>query len=295
MKNTNKKLLLVIVALVIFIVALFQKFIIFLGISGEVAKTYDTFGIKGTIFVEIGIIVIIYGYLKRNTIGSIIGYLLSLGGYSYTFFTLFKLLNSGVNGKKFTDILTPVYGLGFYLYILSAVILIISIFIKNNTDDVDKSNYNIEGIDKDSFILCNMILGIKEIPFNSLVLLKKVDNALSIDFHNGDNVSSHTIPLDSIIDMSISEDLSVSHGDLLTSNVTSANTLLSYSLLAGHPLAAMGANALLDNLTADYEKTDVKTWFIITIKYKQNEEELEIRFKTSKNPKSFVDKFKNME
>ena len=288
------------VALVIFIVALFQKFIIFSEISGKVAKTFDTYGLKGTVLVGIGIIVIIYGYLRRNTIGSIIGYLLSLGGYSYTFFTLFKLLNSGVNGKKFTDILTPVYGLGFYLYILSAVILIISIFIKNNTDDVDKGNYNVDGIDKDSFILCNMILGIKEIPFNSLVLLKKVDNALSIDFHNGDNVSSHTIPLDSIIDMSISEDLSVSHGDLMTldvvnSDVASANILLAYSLFPGYPLASMGINSFLDNLLADYEKTDVKTWFIITIKYKQNEEELEIRFKTSKNPKSFVDKLKNME
>ena len=287
--KTNPKLLVLLLGLCIFIISMFQKYVVIASLSGKIQISMNTADINGTLFVAIGIIIILYSLKKQDGIISLIGYLVSLGGYTYAFASTIKALNLS------SDSIEISFGIGFYLYIISAIILLISVFVKKEKIIIDNENYNVEKLDTDSFILCNMLLGIKEIPYNSLLLLKKSDSNLSIEYQYEEKINNYLIPLNTIKDISSTQDMAIDYSSNELEDFNSANTLLSYSLLAGHPLAAMGANKLLDELTVDYEKGKITSWFIITIKYEQDGEIHELKFKTKKNPQKFIEKLKNME
>lgn len=292
----NYKTLFVLGALILLIISEFQTFITLSSMSGNEILSIDTIKVKGTIIVGIGIILLLYGCKSKNIVTLFAGYLASLGGYTYTYFSLLKVIKiiEGTGSIKVRGIINIKYEMGFYLYVLSAVVILISIFV-NHKEKVETGNYNTEELDFDSFLLCNKILGIKEIPYNALVLLKKSDNNLSIEYQYEEKINNYLIPLNTIKDISSTQDMAIDYSSNELEDFNSANTLLSYSLLAGHPLAAMGANKLLDELTVDYEKGKITSWFIITIKYEQDGEILELKFKTKKNPRKFIEKLKNME
>lgn len=293
MKNENsRKLIIVGIALIILIISLFQNFVSFSTLTSEIALTMNTIDVKGCLIVCGGLGALILGFMIINKPAIFFGYLLSLGGYVYTAFVIIKASKLASGYNRLSDIVNIDLHLGFYLYVLSAIMLLISLFVKSDNSEVEDNKYDVEQLDRDSFLLCNMVLGVKEIPFNTLVLLKRDDNDLLINYQNGETCNTYKIPLNTIVDIVLSQDMSIGNED---NSLDGMSTVLAYSLFGGNLIAAMGASEIMNAVTDDYEKTEFKTCFVITIKYKNGDEESEIKVKAKKNPKEFIKKFKNME
>ena len=293
MKRGNIKTIIIIIALSVLVIASFEPFLILARPDWSSSRMMTTFSIKGVWVAIGGVAVLLYSYVVGKKGLTLISYLVSFFGYGYTFYVINKAINLLEDPAQRYGVIDINYQIGFYLYVVSGIILLISIFVGNKSEEIP-NNYDTKELDKDSFLLCNMLLGVKEIPYNLLVLLKKVDDSLSLEYQVGEEIKNIKIKLDKIKDISYQPDLTIDYSDNSLGDKTMANTLLSYSLLAGHPVAALGATGLLNNLTEDYEEGKVKTCYIVVIKYMDNAEEKELKLKVRKNPNRFINYIKKI-
>ena len=284
-KEKNNGLLVAIIYLCIVNISGFLKFVTF------EMRSFNTFDIKGVWLVSLGSFILLYSAKTHNKMARMISYVISIIGYYLTFTTLNKVI------KSLEGLLTAQYEIGYYLYILSAIFLTIIIILTIHYHFNKISNeYNKRKLDTDSFILCNTILGFKDIPYDSLILLKKENNSyLFLDYKKDNNILSIKIPLKDIEKIESNIDLSMDYSNNQTIDNQSANMLLSYSIIGNSSLLAHAGTSLLNELTEDYNKADIKTWYILAIKYMDKKEIKEIKLKTKKNPDRFIEKIKNME
>ena len=279
--KTNFKQVIAGVGVVLVIISGFLKFIDF-SYEGVVSNTYNTFDIVGTYMVLVGGLVLIYGIGTKNKLVSIIAYVICFLGYGYTFYKVYSVIRS-VSG-----IVDYRLYVGFYIYIVTALIFISTLFVDNNKQEESDIPNELKNVDRDSFIIGNMLLGFKEIPYNDLVLLKIENSMLSLSYKNGDNIDEKKILVDNVNAVTFVPDLSVSSA-ISDESVDTANMLLAYSVLGG-PVKGMIGYQLLNFLTDDYEKVDFKTSYVVTIKYIDNGEEHEVKIVTGKAPKGFTEK-----
>ncbi len=278
-EKSNYKFILSIIYFVLVVFCGFNKFIDFMQ-DGITYLSFNTLDIIGAYPVILGGILLIYGISTKKKTVNLIAYVLSFIGYSITFIKLYGVLNSLDGLLEYR--LYPC----FYLYIVAAIILVISIFI--NTENNINSNETpeeLKNIDPNSFLICNMLLGIKEIPYNEVILLKKDNNILSLEYKSNEQVHKKTIPISSIQNIAYVSDVSMNY-QISEENIETANLLLSVSLF-GASLVGLGAYKLINNLTEDYTKENINICYVVTFKYNDGEEH-EIKLMTKTDPQNFI-------
>ena len=275
------KLIVAIIYFVLVVFCGFNKFIDFMQ-DGIIRLSFNTLDIIGAYPVILGGILLIYGSSTKKKIANLIAYIISFIGYAITFIKLYGVLNS-LNGLLEYK-LYPC----FYLYIVAALILVISIFISSNNENNINSNETpeeLKNIDPNSFLICNILLGIKEIPYNEVILLKKDNDNLTLEYKSNEQVNKKAIPISNIQNITYTTDVSMNY-QISEENIETANLLLSVSLF-GATLAGYGAYKLINNLTEDYTKENINICYVVTIKYNDNEEH-EIKLMTKTEPQNFI-------
>ncbi|MDD6224310.1 MAG: hypothetical protein PUB18_04845 [bacterium] len=289
----NNKLTAAIINFIVIVIAAFQPFMSF------DTQEFLTGSIKGYYSVMIGCLLFIYAHKVKSKMVTILAYLFATIGFVTTFTKVYEVVND-VKG-----ILSVEYGLGFYLYISTAIIFIITIFIPNmaskevkNQGSIttnDHLNIDVTGIDPDSFHICNMILGIKDIPFHSVVLLKHDSdrNVLSLEYSKEKKIMMIKIPVSNIQELSFKSDISISYvqQEKNSADIEAANELLVYSLIGTGIPGILGAN-LVNSLVTDYQKPDLTVSYLITVKCLYQTELIEIKLTTKKKPEAFISRIK---
>lgn len=277
----NQQFNLLLVSFIILVISSRLKCVSFMG------DYFLTYKLKGYYFLILVMGFTLYGAYIKNKIVKIITYLLSFMGYVFSFYTLISNYN-----KAFK------YELGVFVFILSFVLFIISAFISNDAEKVGEDNVK-EDVrkeqDNDNFLIANIILGFKEIPYNSVVLLGfSQDDHLILSYILNNQEFRLNFNYDSILKIEyepVSALEEVSTRNYSDDNYK-ANLLLTTFLLGGNPFVNQLAISSLENTNYQYKKTNIKTTYNIKILVMYNGEEKEIVLNSVNNPNDFIERIK---
>ena len=193
-------------------------------------------------FYIIAIIISIIFTLKNKNAN--IPIIIAILTYLWTYYLVYQMIEY-INE---INILIDSY---FYIYLSSSIFLIISLFIntsKNDENINEINNYNDilpNNLNKDNFIFFNFIVGIKEIPFNEIVLLVNniSDNTMDLIYKNNDISNTKKIDYKDIINISYSSKVRTSIKDKEVKENETKSLLLSTVMFGGSPIAHMLANS----------------------------------------------------
>jgi hypothetical protein len=251
--------------------------------------------IKGAQIVLIGIIIYIYSLITKNKKANYISIVVMMGGYLYTFHAYFRLKNILDNmGEYATNDVS--IGSGLITYIMSFVLLLIDVFIKDESPKkIDKKpkkelNKDIPSID-DKYILANYVFGIKKRPdlYNkqSILAIKDENSPLEI-FIDGYKLTSIKIPSKDIVSLNFKPVLSEEGTDMdITSN---ENMTIFNELLDAWNLKIEDYTESFNEKNKLINKLDAKQTFDIEIIYKKRNSKQKLMFRTKEDPKEFLNK-----
>ena len=239
------------------------------------------FKVKGFYLVLLGSLIYMHSAYTKKKNEHYISLLLILLGYSYTFYTIFKLDTSDFIFKS-----------GFYIYVASLIFFIISLFIGNEEKIESIDTKIVENNTVEKYIVGTYLYGVKGKPEYS-----NHTCALTINKDSNDLIAM--ISLDQILNINIKyeqiEKITVKQGMSIKSNKgkmledhTTADTLLATALVGvWGPMIAQNLNESIS-----YSKTNYSIAYTVEIIYKENEEDKKLVIEFPKNPDYF---FKNFE
>ena len=275
--NDKNRFLLVIIN---FSILILSGFIDLFYLNGE---GINTMGIRGFSLVVIAHLFLLCRAKKYDKSFNNMSIIFAIGGYGLSFYTVYRIYSLYVYEFKLS--------IGFILYFMSLVIYIYSIIkLKDEEKRENLEKYNLVDVDEDLFMICNMIVGLKEIKYNCVLLIKNCleFGYLLIEYKENDSLKRIEIKKEDIIEVKYDVDVLVNHKKS-DNSTRDASFLVIYSILVSTGIGAVSSIAL-SSLMDSYNGTNTKTWFNIEISFKKDNELVKLKVYTSKQPKSFVDK-----
>lgn len=202
-------------------------------------------------------------------------------------------------------------GIHFYIYLSSSIFLIISLFINNKKEISEKEESSYQQVannpdnntfNEDNFIFTNFLMGVKEIPLNTKILLVNniPDRTLDLIYTvNSNEKASKTIklPIDTIKNISFDAKIRMQNINKKVEETETESILLSTVVFGGSPLLRLagnnGFNALFSSLSNNYNKVNYNTYYEITINTLINNQEVKLLFTAEKNPEEFTQRILN--
>ena len=289
--NHNKLNYLLIISLIVIVIA--GGFPYYHLYGPGINQSLNIFQVKGYLIAFLASVFTVYFDYSRLKPGKIISTLLTIIGYFITFYVTNKIVNYNM-----PDGITFNLEIGFYLYILSAVLFVFGIiysFLNNNdlsnniTPEESKIDAAASNVKKEDMIMGKMIYGIKGLPLYSPILLKNEENYLSINYVNNTQREERNIPYSDVVSLDFQTKTNIVKKENNINQNDAASTLLSYGLFGASPVAAYGINALLNSESWGYESSSISINFEVKLIYKYNNEECNLVFSTSKEPGYYID------
>ena len=272
----------------------------FLVVSGAMEYIYYgskrilTFEVKGFAITFLLMVLLIYSLKVKNKFLNLISYILIFVSYGYTLYTVLPLILSDDFKKSGISI-----GVGFYLHIVSLIIIFISIFIRDKSivKKDDNTPLQIEGLDDKHFVIGKMVLGYKEIAYGKLSVMKNdmENNMVVINYEDENkNYLKKEIPYSSISDINYESSLTMqqSQSKSKEADYEGANLLLSMAMF-GPGIGQVIANDTLNSFVYSYTKNSFKALYKIKIKCNVDGEDKTVMLETTKKPEEFVQNIKS--
>ncbi len=292
--STNVKMVLVILSLVVAVISAFRGYVLTTVGGLAIGLTSLT---PFYIYTTTTLIAIYLSKEKHNIIANIM-IILSLLTYGWTYWFVQQVVK---NVTKVQVIIHPF----FYIYLSSALFLVIALFINEKKEKVVKEgpNKNIQelssglenNINKDNFIFANIVLGLKEIPYGteSLLVNNTYDNTLDIIYVIDNNNQTIKTPITDIKSISFKVGMKVQNTSQKVESNETKSALLSAVVFGGNPLLQLAGNTAFNNafdgLSNNYDKVNYNSCYDITVELVINGEEVRFIFSTPVNPNKFID------
>lgn len=194
----------------------------------------------------------------------------------------------------------------FYIYLTSSIFLIISLFINNKIDNKKVTNTKENNIpilnntiNKNNFLFSNFILGLKEIPFDTTILLvnNTIDHQLELIYNINSKNKTISFSYTTIKDIKYTNKIGMINKIKNKSNELNG-TLLSAVVFGGNPILQLQGNtmfnSLLDDITNNYEKIEYNVYYEIEINILTlDSKNIKLILKSSTNPKIFINQVLN--
>jgi len=282
-KYKMKKLFVLVFALIVTISGFFE-FVYIPAIDLSMA----TFNVKGFTAVIFGAYIYYYSIVTKKKIPLYISILLVFFGYLYNFYTISK-----------NDAALLLFGVGCYMYYISSIPFIISLFfpikldpeyeenlVTNNIQEQKNNLQNVEG----DYLLGSYISGFKErnIEFKSpTIFISKANiNDLFVNIKNSDEI---IIDYNSIEKIIISKSTIVNFKNEKPQDYSMETEYLAL-MLAG-PYGGLLALGLPQKKASS--KVNLNNYYKIEIFYKEINEDKRVVFQTYEEPYQFFDKYKD--
>ncbi len=287
--KTNIKNTVVYCYLVTLLISLFNKYIYI--VSSFDASEYvllNTFEIKGVNIVILCSSVFIFSYLRKIKILYYISFAGAIAGYIYSFLGTYNVLKyDGIGATINLEV-------GFYLYTLAFILLVLHLFFKTQEKKVVTQDNpfikETENIDKNDYLFSEFVMGIKEINYNTFMLLANDYNKkiMNIRYKLNGNPMNISINHENIKSIAFVSKVIMNKVPYKPEDNEHANFLLSTLLFSGNPLSFTISKSLLDSWTPDEKSYNFNNLFELTITLENNQV---LVFETFSNPEFFINKF----
>lgn len=228
---------------------------------------------------------------NKNANGMIV---LTILTYLWTYYLVQQMI------KYITDVNIIIEPL-FYVYLSSAIFLVISLFFNDKkTDKNVKTNFQnlnnnvTDSLDKNNFLFANFILGMKGIPFNTEVLLVNnvPDNSLDLIYAIDNNNQTIKLPIGTIRNISYKTSMQIQNISKKTESNETKSMLLSAVVFGGNPMLQLAGNSafnsMFDEISNNYDKVNFNSYYEITIETLINGQEVKFIMNTKTYPNEFV-------
>ena len=228
---------------------------------------------------------------NKNANGMIV---LTILTYLWTYYLVQQMI------KYITDVNIIIEPL-FYVYLSSAIFLVISLFFNDKkTDKIVKTNFQnlnnnvTDSLDKNNFLFANFILGMKGIPFNTEVLLVNnvPDNSLDLIYAIDNNNQTIKLPIGTIRNISYKTSMQMQNISKKTESNETKSMLLSAVVFGGNPMLQLAGNSafnsMFDEISNNYDKVNFNSYYEITIETLINSQEVKFIMNTKTYPNEFV-------
>ena len=233
--------------------------------------------------------------------------ILALVTYGYTYYLMQKTIDY-FEGQAVVTI-----GTSFYIYLTSAIFLIMALFVDNAkqaSDNILNSNVvkkaleeenATNGLNKDNLLFTRFITGIKGIGYNTIVLIVNNETNRTLDLvynttNDAKNNQTIKIPFSNIIDISMDSKVGVQNNIHKTEENETKGLLLSAVLFSNNPvmlnLGSGAFSSFLDTMSNNYDKVDYNQYIELVIRVLINGEETKLIFNLDNNPKTFINNIK---
>ena len=239
-------------------------------------------------------------YLIMNDKNGNITLFLSLLTYIWTYYLVQRMI------EYITDV-TIVIEPFFYLYLSSAIFIIISLFFNPKKQEIKKlqtnfQNLNIDvanNLNKDNFIFANFILGLKGVPINTEVLLVNniQDNSLDLIYAINDNSQTIKLPIGNIKNISYKNCIRMQNVSRKVESNETKSRLLSAVVFGGNPILQLAGNSafnsIFDEISNNYDKVNFNSYYEINIEALINNQEVKFIMSTDTYPNQFIKQILN--
>ena len=255
----------------------------FLSLNGQYINTYE---VAGYVIVELFSLVYLYSYYSKQKNIKLISIAGILCGYITTLFIVSNTFNKYA-GAPFK------LNIGFYLYIASFILLLISLLIPTKKIISEEEKKIMEETKNKKYILPIYMYGIKNRPelANNRCSLSYNDdkNIINVRIVNKENLEAIDIPFEFIVSINVKPSLT-----MVTTNYSLQEDSTALGMIAAYMFGSAGSlvGQLMDNASSTVN-TKYSTVFITEINYLKNNEKEKIVIQTNYPPKEFFDELKD--
>lgn len=189
----------------------------------------------------------------------------------------------------------------FYLYLSSSVFLLFSFFINDNKKEetVEKLSSGGNDFDDSLFLFTSFVLGIKEIPFGSEVLITNnlEENTINLIYRINNSNQNFQIQKNKIKNINFTSRARTAIKNKEVEDNETKSLLLSAIMFGGNPIVQTlgndGFNMLFNTLSNNYDKVEFNVEYEIIIEYLMDNQLKRIVVISKINPKKFLDNILN--
>lgn len=238
------------------------------------------------------IVFAIYNILKNKKSNLLI--VLALLTYAWTYLLIQQMINN------ITDVNITISN-NFYLYLSSSVFLLFSLFINDNKKEetIEKLSSSGNDFDDSLFLFTSFVLGIKEIPFDSEVLITNnlEENTINLIYRINNSNQNFQIQKNKIKNVSCTSRARTAIKNKEVGDNETKSLLLSAVMFGGNPIVQTlgndGFNMLFNTLSNNYDKVEFNVEYEIIIEYLMDNQLKRIVVVSKMNPKKFLDNILN--
>lgn len=238
------------------------------------------------------IVFAIYNILKNKKSNLLI--VLALLTYAWTYLLIQQMINN------ITDVNITISN-NFYLYLSSSVFLLFSLFINDNKKEetIEKLSSSGNDFDDSLFLFTNFVLGVKEIPFDSEVLITNnlEENTINLIYRINNSNQNFQIQKNKIKNISCTSRARTAIKNKEVEDNETKSLLLSAVMFGGNPIVQTlgndGFNMLFNTLSNNYDKVEFNVEYEIIIEYLMDNQLKRIVVVSKMNPKKFLDNILN--
>ena len=238
------------------------------------------------------IVFAIYNILKNKKSNLLI--VLALLTYAWTYLLIQQMINN------ITDVNITISN-NFYLYLSSSVFLLFSLFINDNKKEetIEKLSSSGNDFDDSLFLFTSFVLGIKEIPFDSEVLITNnlEENTINLIYRINNSNQNFQIQKNKIKNISCTSRARTAIKNKEVEDNETKSLLLSAVMFGGNPIVQTlgndGFNMLFNTLSNNYDKVEFNIEYEIIIEYLMDNQLKRIVVVSKMNPKKFLDNILN--
>lgn len=238
------------------------------------------------------IVFAIYNILKNKKSNLLV--VLALLTYAWTYFLIQQMINN------ITDVNITISN-NFYLYLSSSVFLLFSLFINDNKKEetVEKLSSSGNDFDDSLFLFTSFVLGIKEIPFGSEVLITNnlEENTINLIYRINNSNQNFQIQKNKIKNINCTSRARTALKNKKVEDNETKSLLLSAVMFGGNPIVQTlgndGFNMLFNTLSNNYDKVEFNVEYEIIIEYLMDNQLKRIVVVSKINPKKFLDNILN--
>lgn len=238
-------------------------------------------------------------YMVVNNKNANVMIILTISTYIWTYYLVQQMI------KHITDVNIIIEPL-FYVYLSSAIFLVISLFFndkkidKNVKTNFQNLNNNVtDSLDKNNFLFANFILGLKEIPFNTEILLVNniTDNSLDLIYAVDNNSKTIRLPIEKVKNISYKTSMKMQNISKRTESNKTKSMLLSAVVFGGNPMIQLAGNSvfnsIFDDISNNYEKVNFNSYYELVVEILIDGQEIKLTMNTDAYPDNFVKQLLN--
>lgn len=238
------------------------------------------------------IVFAIYNILKNKKSNLLI--VLALLTYAWTYLLIQQMINN------ITDVNITISN-NFYLYLSSSVFLLFSLFINDNKkkETIEKLSSSGNDFGDSLFLFTSFVLGVKEIPFDSEVLITNnlEENTINLIYRINNSNQNFQIQKNKIKNVSCTSRARTAIKNKEVEDNETKSLLLSAVMFGGNPIVQTlgndGFNMLFNTLSNNYDKVEFNVEYEIIIEYLMDNQLKRIVVVSKMNPKKFLDNILN--